>query len=818
MSLSSARRNCTEPVQLRTKVRVCAGIPGRSTIGGHNPYQLVRSAGLFAKGLSTPTTTRPALGVKDAMRHTSLLAAVSIVFLVVLAGCGSSNAFGPGSSSNGSFSISPGTTTTSTNTSVQFTATSSNGTPLVVSWSVSGGDNGNPGSITPSGLYFPPSAIFHNVAIVAVTASQKQSNGSVLTATAKVTVTPGFIAPITPENLAATPGSALQLVAVLGEVGGGAVTWSLSNNAAGGGTPLGAGFGTFSGGTCKTGSSFFTFCTVTYTAPSTLPPGAPIAFATATVTNTTNKQSAQVLLNSSINSNPLSHQALQTAAAVQLGSSGGNAFDADLDQFGNPIDCCGGTLGALLAGSNGQQYVLSTNHVLASSDQGSLGDAIIQPGLPDDANCDPTQANVLAFLSYAAPLNSTTTNSDSAVGIVNATANKTVQVDPTGNILELGTVGSNGQLGAAPPAAGPGEAVTPGNIPAHVVKSGRSTGLTCSTISSIATTVQLQYFFDCAETQPYTNKTFQNQILISGASFTENPGGPAGVFSDITGDSGALVLDQSNAQPIGLLYASNTTSAVANPVGDVLHDLTQAALSQGGTAINFSFVGGAAHPIACLNYDSGTASTPTALSDTEATKSEIAARTALSLTNPQAGILAVAQGSSLDAPGRAGVMVYTDGSRQGITVPQEIGEVRTVVIPVDAASFSLSSAPRSRSVIPGIHLNEATLTSAIATKQKIEQQWLADPAVFAVGVGESYDNPSEAAVIVMVERGKTPASMPDVVDGLRVRYQFADRFHTSHLKDFPKPTSLSGCKAMKSAATGPIVTGWQMPAPRLRLP
>src|ERR1700674_1410968 len=114
------------------------------------------------------------------MRHTSLLAVLSIVFLVVLAGCGSSNAFGPGSSSNGSFSISPSSTTTSTNTPVQFTATSSNGTPVVVSWSVSGGDNGNPGSITTSGLYFPPSAIFHNVAIVAVTASQKQSNGNVL--------------------------------------------------------------------------------------------------------------------------------------------------------------------------------------------------------------------------------------------------------------------------------------------------------------------------------------------------------------------------------------------------------------------------------------------------------------------------------------------------------------------------------------------------------------------------------------------------------------------------------------------------------------
>lgn len=715
-----------------------------------------------------------------------------------------------GGPSNGTFSISPGTVTLSTNTSEQFSAVASNGAVIPVTWSVSGGDNGDPGSITQNGLYFPPASINHNVSITFVSAQLQQSNGSVVSATAKVTVTPGFFLPISPENLAVTPGSAVQLVAVLGQVGGGSVTWALSTTA-GGSTPPSGDFGTFSGGTCKTGSQFSTFCTVTYTAPATLPAGA-TAFATATVTNTTNRESAQLLLNGTVNSNPQSHQALQSGP-VQLGSSGGNAFDFDTDNFGFVLDCCGGTLGALLAGSDGQHYVLSTNHVLANSDQGARLDAIIQPGLPD-TNCDPTQADGVGVLTFATPLNSTTTNSDSAVATVNSGAANTLQVDTSGNILELGTLGANGQLSAAPPAAGSGETVSTANIPAHVVKSGRSTGLTCSTISSIATTVQLQYFLDCAETQPYITKTFQNQILISGATFSDNPGGTGNVFSDMTGDSGAVVLDQANAQPIGLLYATNGSSAVANPIRDVLGDLTQAAQSQGGTATKFTFVGGAEHPVECLNYGAGTVTAVApALSPGEGTKARTAARLALN----EVRLLGIAPGASLDAPGHASVIVYTDRARPDVTVPPQIGGVRTLVIPVDAGSFSTATAAKTRAVVPGIRLNAATLNAAITTKQESEQQWLSDKAVFGVGVGQSFDNPDEAAIVVLVERGKKPAWMPDVVDGIRVRYQFAERFHTSHLEGFPgrKP---SGCHVSKSVVAAPLGKAWEMPAQRVTLP
>jgi hypothetical protein len=94
-----------------------------------------------------------------------------------------------------------------------------------------------------------------------------------------------------------------------------------------------------------------------------------------------------VLVNTAgISSNPATHQA-QIAMPVNLGSSGGN--NDDYDTSGSQIvDCCSGTLGSLLEGSDKVQYLLSNNHVLARSDQASVGDTIIQPGLIDN-NCTP---------------------------------------------------------------------------------------------------------------------------------------------------------------------------------------------------------------------------------------------------------------------------------------------------------------------------------------------------------------------------------------------------------------------------------------------
>ena len=115
------------------------------------------------------------------------------------------------------------------------------------------------------------------------------------------------------------------------------------------------------------------------------------------------------------------------------------------------MDCCSGTLGSLIQYSNGTQYLLSANHVLARSDQAAVGDEIIvQPGLIDD-NCTPYgQAGAaitpVGTLTGFLPLKSSSTNADAAIAAVNAGA-----VNTGGNILELGPWQANGTLAAAPP-------------------------------------------------------------------------------------------------------------------------------------------------------------------------------------------------------------------------------------------------------------------------------------------------------------------------------------------------------------------------------
>jgi hypothetical protein len=98
-------------------------------------------------------------------------------------------------------------------------------------------------------------------------------------------------------------------------------------------------------------------------------------------------------------------------------------------------------------------------------------------------------------------------------------------------------------------------------------------------------TVQVDYYYDCAETQRYYTKTYVNQIGMPGASFADS------------GDSGALVLDSANAQPVGLFFASgaddsNHGFSVANPIQDVLSELGQKSQAEGQ---EFQIAGGAPH-------------------------------------------------------------------------------------------------------------------------------------------------------------------------------------------------------------------------------
>lgn len=231
---------------------------------------------------------------------------------------------------------------------------------------------------------------------------------------------------------------------------------------------------------------------------------------------------------------------------LNFGVSGGNVNDRS-NSF-----CCSGTLGALITdGSN--QYILSNNHVLRRSGAAVAGEDVSQPGMID-ANCAVT--TIVADYTGAAPLGPS--NVDAAVaqlrpGLMNS----------TGSIQDIGVPGNSLVL----PTVGLG-----------VAKSGRTTGFTTGSISSINTSVSVQYQQGCGKGKKFT-VTYVGQIVITPGNFSAG------------GDSGSLIVtNNASHNPVGLLFAGSSSSTIANPIGQVLTQLGSAL----GRTFSFGGGGGAA--------------------------------------------------------------------------------------------------------------------------------------------------------------------------------------------------------------------------------
>lgn len=680
-----------------------------------------------------------------------------------VAGCGSMNF--PAEAGSGRLSIEASALQVGTNGQIALRAVLPSGEAAPVTWKIVTGTNAGTlgqGQVDAKGIYTAPGSLSTDsisVEIQAALAGDPESTASLY-----IGVHPGFVQPLLPQNMALTPGATAEVTAQIAEVNAGDVKWSLAASPEGPASTTGE-LGTLSNAECRRSQDQYTTCSVAYSAPSVIP--AHDVYVVAAVNGGAATSPLHVLLDDlGIVSDPVTHQGIQTGA-VELGTSGGNDGDFDTyeDRNGNSFvaDCCGGTLGALVEDGQGDEYILSNNHVLAESDQGRVGDTVDQPGLIDGA-CTPlsrpgSTLHPVGSLRYFVPLASRKTNVDAALASVAPGA-----VDPTGSILGLGTPGPNDALTAAPPMAGQGETLTAANLGMNVVKSGRTTGLTCSSVDAVALTVKVDYYKDCAETQPYTTKTFTNQIGIGGTHFTDS------------GDSGALVLDAGNAEAIGLYFAGGTDGdgnglSVVNPIGDVLHELS----TEAGTPL--SLVGtDTPHSVACLQYDPAVPQTLPSVGAAALKATQPVAESAADLLRGP-DVLGTAVGRSLDSPGDAAVRVYVD--RGGVAVPKTINGLRTQVIVTDAAAVARGAAPTMPQLEPGIYLSSAALAHATAVAHNVAQQLMSDPAIFGVGVTQSRDDPAEAALLVLVDMNRSPQSMPATVGGLRVVYLRMHRFHTT---------------------------------------
>ena len=398
----------------------------------------------------------------------------------------------------------------------------------------------------------------------------------------------------------------------------------------------------------------------------------------------------------------------------------------------------------------------------------------MQPGLIDN-NCTPygdgPGTASIASLSAWLPLKSAQTNADAAIAQIGSRT-----VDQSGAILELGSKQADGTLGAAAPGIsstdGKGET---GKLTMRVAKSGRTTGLTCGAVTAVDVDVNVDYFADCAETRPYLTKLFTHQLALSGDRFSD------------AGDSGALVVDAANAEPVGLFFAggmdvSGVVQAMATPAPEVLSELG----AQTGTGTSYSFVGGADHTVSCLSYgDSAVAAAQREpLSTVEMARAAQALFAARLLVNPSQGILGVALGKSSDRVGEAAIVVYVDETMTP-NVPVQAGGVRTMVIPTTAQAVAAGSAPVANTMTVAAGLTNAALNHAMQAKQQAARQWMQDGeaqkngAIFGVGVGQSLDNPREAALVIYVDRSMLPKDLPQTLDGVRTRYIVMDRLHVT---------------------------------------
>jgi hypothetical protein len=140
-------------------------------------------------------------------------------------------------------------------------------------------------------------------------------------------------------------------------------------------------------------------------------------------------------------------------------------------------------------------------------------------------------------------------------------------------------------------------------------------------------------------------------------------------------------------------------------------------------------------------------------------------------------------------------------------IPATVDGVRTLTIPTNAYAVAFGLAPRTplHSSTATLTISSAVLNQALAAKQQAAHDLMKrDPAFFAVGVGQSLDNPKEAALIVYVDRKRVPSSLPAVVQGLRTRYLFMDRLHVTRSYATAVPSTLHCLPESKPVRFDPL--------------
>jgi hypothetical protein len=124
-------------------------------------------------------------------------------------------------------------------------------------------------------------------------------------------------------------------------------------------------------------------------------------------------------------------------------------------------------------------------------------------------------------------------------------------------------------------------------------------------------------------------------------------------------------------------------------------------------------------------------------------------------------------------------------------VPATVDGARTIAIPTTARAVAYGSAPQNPFEAGAVSLPTSALAQASAVKNQAAASLMRQyPNFFGVGVGQSLDNPREAALVIYVDRNRLPAQLPATVDGLRTRYVVMDRLHVTRSYAAPAQSRL----------------------------
>jgi hypothetical protein len=679
------------------------------------------------------------------MRKISVLGLLALPWLV---SCGGG---GGGTMQMIAVTVSPASPNVAVGQMDQFTATVTGTSDTAVTWSVMGGAAN--GTISATGLYTAPAAVPNppNVTVVATSQANAAKSGSAMVTV--MAASPNVSVSVSPNPASVEVFESQQFNAAVTGSANTAVTWKVNGVTGGSATT----------GTISAGGLF--------SAPHSVPVksvGGSSQTTTVSVTAVSQANSASSGSSVVTVAPPPGVQSEQPTPVV-LGTSGGNINDKSVT--GMTITCCGGTLGSLVT-RGGTQFILSNNHVLARSDLATAGDHISQPGIIDVPNPNTCTTNGTTAVGTLTQFYNLETGAlphiDAAIAQVAGGA-----VDPNGKIFELGSTATSGVPDAGAPHQGPLVAAT---MNMTVAKSGRSTGLTCSTITGLNVTVNnVQYQKGCG-TGAMFSVNYTGQVMVGGGAFSAE------------GDSGSLIVTQDTADPIALLYAGSDMDTVGNPVSDVLNFF-----KSGANLVTFVGNPTAHKVIGCtgpfpltvghtiLNSLAGQVSTASsekkqrAIAVRDAHKAEL-------MAHPEAQ--AVGVGASFDNAEEPAILFFVTRGAPRTGIPAEVDGVRTRIIEGDLfkargiLTESESAALEQAAGAPQMaySLSDSELSRALGVQAAHQGEWVAKPGVQAVGVTSSVDSPGEAALLIYLVRGQTHEPIPVLIEGLRTRVRVGSAF------------------------------------------